>query len=259
MIGEVYRRAFAASVVDLVSCDRGVRSSNDPEAVHRARVALRRLRSYLRTFRPILDAEWADALRERMRWLDEHLGKARDLDVLVQGIETQAAEPSPNGAPSHEHLDRLRTERAERHAEVRAAMSEPRYVTLLEDVVAAARAPRFSRRAEAPARKTARKLLRKVWRRVRRCVRAYERNPSERALHEVRIKAKHVRYAAECFAPIAGKRAEKLARRAECLQNMLGDHHDAAAVAAHTHGNGPPSPDWKPVWEKMERAYARLA
>ena len=258
MIGEVYRRAFAASVVDLVSSDRSVRTSNDPEALHDARVALRRLRSYLRTFRPILDSHWADSLRDRMRWLDDRLGKARDLDVLVAALERRAAEPSANGAPSQELLQRLRAERDEGHATVHAALREPRYLALIEEIVGAAKAPRFNDDASRPARKTARKLVREVWRRARRCVREYDRQPSERGLHEVRIKAKHVRYAAECFATIAGKRAKKLARRAECLQTLLGDHRDATAAAAQTSNEAPPAPEWRPVWKKMERAYSRL-
>ncbi len=258
MIGEVYRRAFAASVVDLVSCDRGVRSTNDPEPVHAARVALRRLRSYLHTFRPILDPRWADSLRERMRWLDDRLGKARDLDVLIEALEKRAAEASSNGTPSVEQLEQLHAEREERHAEVRAALREPRYVSLLEDVVGAVRAPQFSGDADGPARKKAQKLMRKVWRRARRRVREHERSPTERTLHQVRTKAKHVRYAAECFGPLAGKRVKKLARRAECLQTLLGDHRDAMAAAAHMHAEPPPEPNWKRMWKKMKRAYARL-
>ncbi len=258
MIGEVYRRAFAASVVDLVSCDAGIRSTSDPEPLHDARVALRRLRSYLHTFRPILDSRWADSLRERMRWLDDCLGKARDLDVVIEVLEKRAAEAAPNGAPSAEQLEQLRAECEERHAEVRGALREPRYVTLLEDIVGAARAPQFTGGAERPARKSARRLMRKVWRRARRRVREHKRCPNERSLHQIRIKAKHVRYAAECFGPLGGKRVKKLARRAECLQTMLGDHRDAIAAGAHVHAEPPPEPEWKPMWKKMERAYARL-
>ena len=256
MIGEVYRRAFAACVVELVSCDREVRSTDDAEPVHDARVALRRLRSYLRTFRPILDRQWADALRDRMRWLNEHLANARDLDVLVATLEARA---------SPDLMERLRGQRAQHHADVRQALKEPRYLALIEDIVAAARDPRLNEVAAAPARKSARKLLRKVWRRAYRRVRAYNESPGEPALHQVRIKAKHLRYAAECFEPLHGKRAKKLARRAERLQAVLGDHRDAVAatniVLAHASNSEvapPPRPDWRSLWKKMERAYARL-
>lgn len=265
MIGEVYRRAFAASVVELISLDRSVRSTDDPEAVHDARVALRRLRSYLRTFRPILEREWADSLRERMRWLDDHLGRARDSDVLVAAVERRAAAPGGNGSvPSRGLLDRLHGERARHHAEVHAALREPRYLALMEEIVAAAREPRLRETANDAARTSARKLVRSVWRRARRCVRAYQLRPEERTLHQVRVKAKHVRYAAECFAPIVGKCAKNLARRAERLQTMLGEHRDDATAIAIiqtanvTRPSLPQAPDWQPVWKKMQRAYARL-
>ena len=48
-----------------------------------------------------------------------------------------------------------------------------------------------------------------------------------------------MRYAAECFATIAGKRAKKLARRAGRLQTLLGDHRDAVAAAAQTESAPP--------------------
>src|SRR6476619_1233928 len=61
--GEVVQRALALSVIRLIRHDAVVRLDLDPEGVHQARVATRRLRSDLRTFRTLLDAEWTDSLR----------------------------------------------------------------------------------------------------------------------------------------------------------------------------------------------------
>ena len=50
--GRVIRNALAGSVARLIAHDPGVRLGDDPEDVHQARVAMRRLRSDLRTSTP---------------------------------------------------------------------------------------------------------------------------------------------------------------------------------------------------------------
>src|SRR5207237_733472 len=55
---DVVRRAIAAGVQLLLRHDALVRLGGDPEHVHQARVGTRRLRSHLRTFRPLLDRAW---------------------------------------------------------------------------------------------------------------------------------------------------------------------------------------------------------
>lgn len=266
MIGKLYQKAFTARAAELVRLDAGVRFTNDPEAVHDARVALRHLRSYLKTFRPILDRKWAEGLRGRMRWLDEHLAEARDLDVLVATFERATEEPeSPLASAPPDLLERLRAERDGRHERVREALREPRYLSLLEEIVEAARRPRFRKRAKRRARGAMPKLLHSVWRRARKRIGAYDAAPSHASLHAIRRQAKHVRYAAETFEALAGKRAEKLACHAKSLQSMLGKHHDAVMAAARLRahpqaspesGRLPTAPAWRPIWDKMSAAYA---
>ncbi len=71
----------------------------DPEGVHQARVASRRLRSDLRTFRTALDPAWAEPLREELRWLGTVLGEARDADVLFDRMRGRAGTIPPPEAP----------------------------------------------------------------------------------------------------------------------------------------------------------------
>src|SRR6202040_4295504 len=85
--GDVVQAAVAASVARLLSHDPGVRIGEDPEDVHQARVATRRLRSDLRTIRPLLDPEWAAALREELGWIAGVLGAVRDTDVLLEHLQ----------------------------------------------------------------------------------------------------------------------------------------------------------------------------
>jgi CHAD domain-containing protein len=49
-------------------------------------------------------------------------------------------------------------------------------------------------------------------------------------LHQVRIRAKQLRYAAESAARVVGRPARRVATAAAALQEVLGDHHDAVAA-----------------------------
>ena len=106
------RHALAASVHRLVTHDHLVRIGDDPEGVHQTRVATRRLRSDLRTFRPVLDRAWADGLRDELRWIGTELGHVRDADVLLERLEARAATlPDATRAGAAVLLDGLRDAR----------------------------------------------------------------------------------------------------------------------------------------------------
>ena len=66
-----------------------------------------------------------------------------------------------------------------------------------------------------------------AFRRLRKAVRRLGGEPSGEALHEIRIKAKRARYAAELVAPVVGKPAERFVEHAKAFQDLLGDCQDA--------------------------------
>ena len=68
--------------------------ARDADALHQARVALRRLRAALSLFRPTLRGKDYRALRDGLRWLAAQLGEARNLDVLLARID-KVGETSP--------------------------------------------------------------------------------------------------------------------------------------------------------------------
>ena len=57
----------------------------DADALHQARIALRRLRSALSLFRPTVRGKDYHALRDELGWLAGQFGDARNLDVLLAG------------------------------------------------------------------------------------------------------------------------------------------------------------------------------
>ena len=230
--GAVVQRAIALSVIRLILHDPVVRIDVDPEGVHQTRVATRRLRSDLRTFRPLLDREWAQALRDELGWIARILGDVRDGDVLLERLRRRASDLSPDEQASVERvLTTLQESRDAAHAGLLETLRGDRYVALLDRLVEAARAPGFLPSAEEPAHDALPKLVRRPWHALAKRAKALGDEPSSEQLHEVRIRAKRVRYAAEAAAPIVGKPARAFADAASLLQDVLGDLNDSVVAA----------------------------
>src|SRR5437762_5038097 len=124
--GEVVRAAVANALARIVAHDPGVRLGDDPEDVHQARVGTRRLRSDLRTFRPLLDADWVAGLREEAGWYAALLGDVRDTEVLMERLEHQAhGLPKEDFAAVKPILTRLARERAGARGRLLAGMDRP--------------------------------------------------------------------------------------------------------------------------------------
>lgn len=209
-------------------------------AVHQMRVGCRRLRSDLRTFSAVLDRDWTAGLREELSWLAHALGAARDAEVLrARLLATAAADPLvPLFGASVARID---ADLAARHedalAAVDKAMCEPRYHHLLDALLDAARAPRLAGPAEEPADVVLPGLVSLPWRRF-----AYGANgvpgagqlepeAPDTAWHAVRVNGKRARYAVEAVATVLGGEAAALASELGGVQDLLGEHQDAAVAA----------------------------
>jgi CHAD domain-containing protein len=233
-IPEVVQRAMAVSVAKLLDHDAGVRLGDDPESVHQARVATRRLRSHLRTFRTLLEPEWTAELRDELKWLGNELGAVRDADVMFDRLQHRVEElPESERKAAERMVEGLAAQREDARAELLRAMRTQRYVDLLDRLVDAARRPRLMLRVAGDDESDAdvlRGLVRAPWRHLRRAVGELGDDPPDPALHEVRIRAKRVRYAAEAVEPIFGKRARRFVERVTDLQDVLGEHQDAVVA-----------------------------
>lgn len=236
---EVVRRALAASVVRLLRHDAGVRLGEDAEDVHQARVATRRLRSDLRTFRDVLEPSWSGPLRDELRWLGRQLGAVRDAEVLRDRFRGREPRLADGDRPAVEELlTGIDGRRDEARGHLLGAMREPRYATLLDALVEAARAPAVLEEVgTGPARATLGVVLDAPWKHLRTAVRHIEDGSPDEVLHAARIRTKRVRYAAEAVAPAFdkrafGKRAKAFADAASDLQDVLGEHQDSVVAAA---------------------------
>lgn len=224
---------LARAVAHLVAHDPGVRLGEDPEAVHQARVATRRLRSDLRTFRDLLEPTWTRSLRDELRWLGGLLGAVRDVEVMRELLGTEATRLGIDERRiAAEMLDDLAVRRHEARLQLLAELRTPRYLRLLDRLVDTSRMPAVRPDATGPAHEHVAGLLTGPWRHLDRTVRALAGDPPDAALHELRVRTKRLRYACEAVAPVADAQIPKLARRAAALQDVLGLHHDAVVAAA---------------------------
>jgi CHAD domain-containing protein len=230
--GDVIRNALAASVARLVVHDPGVRLGDDPEDVHQARVATRRLRSDLRTFHTLLDPDWTQSLRRDLKSIGGDLGAVRDTEVLLDRLRAHAERlPSGDQATARKIIQRLLQRWDAARADLREALGSTRYAELLDRLVEAARQPALvPSAADDRAAEVLPPLVSKPWEKLRTAVEELPEDPTDEALHHVRIRAKRCRYAAEAVAPAVGKRARAFAKAIAGVQDVLGDHQDAVVA-----------------------------
>lgn len=229
--GDVVRRAVASSVSRLILHDPVVRIDTDPEGVHQARVATRRLRSDLRTFRTLVHPGAAAELRQELRWLAGLLGLVRDGDVLLERMRRRVAElPAEHARGGAEVLATLERDRDVAHVTLLTALRDRRYVALLDHLVAEANVPSLLPEAGSPAADVVPALVRAPWQALERAARRLGRKPGNLELHDLRVRTKRVRYAADAAAPVVGEDAAALSKAAADLQSVLGDLNDAVVA-----------------------------
>ena len=159
--GEVVLAHLREQVDQVRAQDMPVRL-DAPDAVHKMRVATRRLRSALTTFKPLFSAEVVRPLRGELKWLAGELGAARDAEVMrdrvtkaVQSEETAADHGAAAALAAEELGQAYRTA----HDRVLAEMDGARYHQLVDDLDALVASPPFTQRAAAPAGKALPRLI----------------------------------------------------------------------------------------------------
>lgn len=201
---------------------------HDSEALHQARVSIRRLRSAFSIFKPVLDDADDKRLREDLRWLASELGDARNLDVLLKRSKP---------GPLH---DRLETARAGAYAKVDEALSSTRARSMMLDLAEWTatggwlRAPDTQKLRDGSAHEFACAALGKQRRRIKKDGKDLAHSDDE-TRHELRKDAKKLRYAAEFFGSLFDrkrqkKRYKKFVDALEELQDQLGLLNDLATA-----------------------------
>lgn len=207
------------------------------EGVHQVRVALRRLRSALSVFAPLLPTAQTEALRGELGWLASTLGPARDWDVfateLLPDLDGRVAD-----ATAAELRRLVETERAAAYREVASALASERFARVLLTLsrwrsTRAWRDQPLSEEASQlfqPVTGLSTPLLQKRDRQVRKRGRHLAHLAVEER-HALRIALKKLRYATDFFAGLyRGKEVKRYLKRLARLQDILGHLNDVAQV-----------------------------
>ncbi len=262
----------------LLEQDARVRQDAE-DAIHKARVATRRLRSALRTFAPLLQDDAVAGLGEELRWLARELGTARDAEVILVRLRALVrAQPEEVvlGPVAARVDERLLSDLLLARESGLAALREPRYVALLDRLVVLATSPPLTGKAKRPVTDV-------VPGRVLRALRRLERRlaPSDAGdgalvperftdeqLHEARKAAKRARYAVEAAALTYGEDALAHAQVLADVQAVLGELQDAVVarrvlrdlgVDAHGAGQNAFTYGWLAAREQAAAEAARAA
>ncbi|HEY2572158.1 MAG TPA: CHAD domain-containing protein, partial [Solirubrobacteraceae bacterium] len=224
---DLFTRSATLSVIQWLYYDCELQAAS-ADALRKLRVALRRLRSDLQTFAPLLDSQWAGDLRVELGDLGTRLGTVRDGEARwerLAGLVALLPEPErPSALPL---IDMAAAQLATARVELLEELSRSSYVRVLERVVTAVAAPQW---AESDGDRPAVRLARRPWQRLRSYVEANGDAPGDQQLHRIRILAKRARYAADVCVPAAGAPAAQFAGQLADLQTVLGEHHDAVVT-----------------------------
>ena len=225
----------------------------DPEFVHQARVALRRMRSVLRTFAPLVENKSLqrdmDRLAQPLQALGRVLGTARDADVFVGetlGVMVKQWQASLQETTEiGERIDDITAAAAERQrsaqAAVRAWLATPAYGRLL---LAAERlvfdATQKRAKGGRPVSAQLAPLLARQHDKVQRAAVALTRLEAPER-HRLRIEVKRLRYLLDIALPLLPQASARAYRKAlAALQERLGTLNDLSEAGLQLAAQGAP-------------------
>jgi CHAD domain-containing protein len=222
------RTLLTAQTDALAAHEPGAVDGSDPEELKRFRVATRRLRALLRAGRPLVDETWSEGLRAELAWLGSTLGPARDLDVLIGELRATARHFEPGEQYGLALMfRRLDDEREAARSALGDCLRSERYLALRGRLLA--EIPTLS---PVETETTLFDLAAREFRKLDQAARALHEHPYDEELHDLRLRVKRSRYAAELAATEVGEAAEAFVRRAKAVQDVLGEHQDASVAEA---------------------------
>lgn len=217
--------AYAAPLVeDAIGYANAVRDDASPEALHKLRVSLRRLRSLWWAFEPLLEKGENTRQRALYKYLATAAGKTRDWDILIELLTREGNGP-------RDMVPKLQDARVGALAASRETLSNADVRHLLREALSSASKELNTARERMPLRKFAtqrvaasERSLRKRMKRARRTKRS-----NYAAFHNVRKAGKKLRYLLEFFEPVLSGGRKRTLKRLKQIQKRFGTLNDVVA------------------------------
>lgn len=234
-VDEALASIFSVCGTNIIDNESVCLRGRDPEGVHQMRVSVRRLRSSLNIFRPLMDAATFEWVADDLKWLGGRLGPARDWDVfLAETLESMVSfgidEPSIRAL-----REAAEGKRAAAYEQVRETLGSDRYAQLMFRLMAftalkgwRASPPDLDDPLLKPLGRAARKILRRQYARLMKAAKGLETQDIE-ARHQVRIRVKKLRYAVDFLRGVyRAEAAEGFLSALRRLQDEFGHINDLA-------------------------------
>lgn len=236
-VAEAGRKVLRFHLARMLDHEAGTRSGEDPEDVHKMRVATRRQRAAWRVFGEAYRDGRTRRYRTELREVARRLGVVRDLDVQIEAADLYRADlPIAEQRALEPLVDAWRAHRADARVLLLRELDGDRYRRWLDDYVDFVRTEGVAVRPFLPTephrvRDTAPS---RIWTAYE-GVRAYEpvlRWADVETLHDLRIAGKWLRYTLEFVREALGPEANPLIARVVALQDHIGLMHDADLTAS---------------------------
>ena len=240
-------RAFQAIVgacLRQVICNARAVHARDGKALHRMRVALRRMRTAISIFAEVVGDKHSAQIKCELRWIEGELGPARDLDVFMADVLDPVRKRHPHDRGVSRVYRKFARRRALLYAQAGRSLQSERFRHLELTVVrwihtgpwlTHESGPTPRRRDRLVIQLAARTLTR--WRRKLKKTGHHMARLNRTELHKLRIRAKKLRYAMEFFSgAFPGRKRAKRCRETlsalVALQDSLGALNDVVKRAA---------------------------
>jgi CHAD domain-containing protein len=231
--------SYAAPLVDhAIEYANAVREDASPEALHKLRVSLRRLRSLWWAFEPLLEHGENTRQRALYKYLATAAGKTRDWDILIELLIHD-----DNGARSgaSDIAQKLQDARGVASATSRETLLNADVKHLLREALTSASKELNTAHDRVPLRKFAEKRVtaseRALNKRVKRARRAGRSHYV--AFHDVRKEGKKLRYLLEFFQPVLSGGHKRTLKRLKQIQKRFGALNDVVASEMLLRDNTP--------------------
>lgn len=232
--GAAFQMVARNCLLHLRANEASVRASAGADSIHQLRVGVRRLRSALVVFGDLMAPDERRRVSRSVRWIAQKCGRARELDVFKADV----IEPLIARLPEEESLRQIcglvDDARSESYEAVAATLDDKRYTETLLALEAWVEGDRWIQGASAevdiPVGDLARSVLKRLQSKLVKSVDRIE-ELDDAGLHELRIRAKKLRYASEFFRSLFRDKAVRAYLKALTeIQDRLGTLNDGAVA-----------------------------
>ena len=192
----------------------------DATAIHDFRVEIRKLRSILGSCSPLVKPRWLKNFRSELKAIDKMISPLRDAHVLFDRFNSY-----PDTITSNNYALYLALESGLHgaNATFQTQVHSLQFNAFLTNIELTDSKAIPTLKSNEPIISFLEQFNQEQWKSLRKKV----HDSKTHQLHQVRIKAKKVRYIAEASIPVMGQKIEKQAHFANKIQTLLGELQDA--------------------------------